>query len=165
MVVCSPFPALGRHVAPNKSRVSAKYRFGFLVYNAETNCAFCNAGVPEIYGDHGAACHGRGDANARHDWIREKIMYSCSFANLSPVVEKNLIPENRSRPCDIFVPIWKAGKPAAIDSTVTSSLQCNSLTNAATKAGYALDAADERKFCLQDDNCAKMGITFVLLAP
>ena len=89
-------------------------------------------------------------------------MSPCSSANLSPVVEKKkLIPEKQSRPGDIFVPTWKAGKPAAFDVTVTSSLQSNSLTNAATKAGYALDAADERKYCLHDDNCAKMGITFV----
>ena len=104
----------------------------------------------------------RGDAIARHDRIRDKKVFACSSANLSPVVEKNiLVPESQSRPGDIFVPTWKAGKPAAFDVTVTSSLQSNSLTNAATKAGYALDAADERKYCIHDDNCAKMGITFV----
>ena len=43
-------------------------------------------------------------------------------------------------------------------------MQSNSLFNAATKAGYALDAADERKYCLHDDNCIKVGITFVPLA-
>ena len=92
-------------------------------------------------------------------------MPACSSANLSPVVEKNkLIPESQSRPGDSFVPTWKAGKPVAFDVTVTSSLQYNSLTNAATKAGYALDSADERKYCLYDDNCAKMRITFVPLA-
>ena len=78
--------------------------------------------------------------------------------------KKNLIPDRQSRPGDIFVPTWKAGKPAAFDVNVTSSLQSNSLTNAATKAGYALHAADERKFCLHGDNCAKMGITIVPLA-
>ena len=156
MVVCSPLPALGRHVAPNKSRNSAKYRFGVLVYNVESNCAFCNAGVLDIFGDHGTACHRRGDAIAKHDWIREKIMCSCSSANLSPVVgKKNLIPESQSGPGDIFVPTGKAAKPAAFDVTVSSSLQSNSLTNAAKKAGYALAAADERKFCFHNDNCAK----------
>ena len=78
--------------------------------------------------------------------------------------KQNLIPESQSRPGDIFVQTWKPGKPAAFDVTVTSSLQSNSLFNAATKAGYALDAADERKYCLHDDNCAKMGITIVPLA-
>ena len=74
-------------------------------------------------------------------------MSACSSANLPPVVEKeNLIPETQSRPGDIFVPTWKAGKLAAFDVTVTSLLQSNSLTNAGTKSGYAPDAADERTF-------------------
>ena len=55
---------------------------------------------------------------------------------------------------------WKAGKRAAFDVTVTSSLQSNSLTNASTKPGYAIDATVERKHCLHDVKCAKTGITF-----
>ena len=133
-------------MAPNEFRIIAKYRLGVPVYDAERKCPFCKAGFLDIYGDHAIACHGRGDAIARHDRIRDKLVSACSSANLSPVVEKNLIPESQSRPGDIFVPTWKAGKPAAFDVTVTSSLQSNSLTNAATKAGYALDAADERKY-------------------
>ena len=109
-------------------------------------CSFCNAGVFDIYGDHAIACHGRGDAIARHDRIRDKIVSACSFANLSPVLEKkNLIPESQSHAGDIFVPTCKAGKAAPFDVNVTSSLQSNSLTKAATEAKYALDAADEKK--------------------
>ena len=55
-------------------------------------------------------------------------------------------------------------KPAAIDVTVTSLQQSNSLTNAATEGRCALDEADERKYCLHDDNCTRKGITFVTLA-
>ena len=128
----------------------------------EKKCPFCKAGVLDIHGDHAIACHGRGDAIASHDRIRDKIVSACLFANLSPEVEKkNLIPGSQSRPGDIFVPTRKAGKPAGFDVTVTSSLQSNSLTNAATKTGYA---ADEREYCLHKDNCPKMGITFVPLA-
>ena len=114
-------------MAPNEFRISAKYRLGVPVYDAERKCPFCKAGVLDIYGDHAIACHGRGDAIARHDRIRDKLVSACSSANLSPVVEKkNLIPESQSRTGDIFVPTWKAGKPAAFDITVTSSLQSNS---------------------------------------
>ena len=110
-----PIPALGLHMAPNEFRISAKYRLGVPVYDAE-RCPFCKAGVLDIYGDHAIACHGREDAIARHDRIRDKIVSACSSANLSPVVEKkNLIPESHSRPGDIFVPTWKAGQPAAFD--------------------------------------------------
>ena len=49
---------------------------------------FCKAGVLDIYGDHAIACPSRGDAIARHDRIRDKIVSACSSASLSPVVEK-----------------------------------------------------------------------------
>ena len=83
-----PIPALGLHMAPNEFRISAKYRLGVPVYDAEMKCTFCKAGVLGIFGDHAIACHGRGDAIARHDLIRDKIVSACSSANLSPVVKK-----------------------------------------------------------------------------
>ena len=160
-----PIPALGLHMAPNEFRISAKYRLGVPVYEVEKKFLFCKAGVHDIYGDHAIACHGRGDAIVRHDRIRNKnSVWLLICESLTSSGKKNIIPESQSRPGDIFVPTWKAGKPAAFDVTITSSLQPNSLTNAVTKARYALDAADERKYCLHEDNCAKMGITFVPLA-
>ena len=81
-------PALGFHMASNEIRISVKYRLGVPVYEAERKCPFCKAGVLDIYGDHAIACHGRGDAIARHDRIRDKIVSACSSANLSQVVEK-----------------------------------------------------------------------------
>ena len=135
-------------MAPNEFRNSAKYS---------------KAGVLDICGDHAIAYQGQGDAIARNDRIRDKILSACSSANLSPVVEKNFIPERQSRPRDSVVPTWKAGKRAAFVA-FTSSLHSNSLLNAAAKEGYALDVADERNYCLHVDNCAKMGITFVPLA-
>ena len=107
-------------------------------------------------GKHELLTQGRGDANAKHDRIPDKIVSAGSSANLSLIVEKKkLIPESQSRPGDIFVPNEKAGKPATFDVTVT---------NAATKAEYALDGAEEIKYCLHDDFCAKIGITFVPFA-
>ena len=92
-------------------------------------------------------------------------MSACSFANISSLLErKNLIPESQSLPGNNFIPAWKEGKPAAFVVNVTTSPKSNSHTNAATKAGYALDAADEEKNCLYDNNFAKIGITFVPLA-
>ena len=125
-----PIPALGLHMAPNEIRISAKYRLCVPVYDAERKCPFSKAGVLDIYGDYAIACHGRGDAIARHDRIRDKIVSACSSANLSPVVEKkNLIPESQSRPGDIFVPTWKAGKPAAFDVTLSRNSGFQKNTN------------------------------------
>ena len=75
-------------MAPIEFKISAKYRLSVPVYDAEKKCPFCKAGVLDIYGDHAIACHGRGEAIARHDRIRDKIVSACSSANLSPVVEK-----------------------------------------------------------------------------
>ena len=83
-----PISALGLHMAPTEFRISAKYRFGVPVYDAERKCPFCKAGVLDIYGDLAIACHGRGRPIARHDRIQDKIVSACSSANLSPVVEK-----------------------------------------------------------------------------
>ena len=83
-----PIPALGLHMAPNEFKIRAKYRLGVPVYDVERKCPICKTGVLDIYGDHAIACHGRGDAIARHDRIRDKIVSACSSANLSPVVEK-----------------------------------------------------------------------------
>ena len=148
-------------MAPDDFRISAKYRLGVPVYDAERKCPLCKAGVLDIYGDHAIAHHVQGEAIARHDRIRKTVLSACSSANLSPVVKKkNLIPENQSCPGDIFDPISKAGKPAAFDVAVTSSLQSNSLINATAKAGYAVNAADEQKYCLHDNNWSQI----VLLA-
>ena len=69
-------------MAPNEFRISAKKSLGDLVYNAEKKCPICKAGVLDIYGDHAIACHGRGDAIAIHDRIRDKIVSACSPSNL-----------------------------------------------------------------------------------
>ena len=74
MVVCSPNPALVLHMALNEFRISAKQGLGVLVYDTERKCPFCKAAVTNIYGNHAIACHGRGDAIARHDRIRDKTM-------------------------------------------------------------------------------------------
>ena len=83
-----PIPALGLHMAPNEFRVSAKYRLGVPVYDAERKMPFRKAGIFDIYCDHAIACHGGGAEIARHDRIRDNLVYVCSSANLSPVVEK-----------------------------------------------------------------------------
>ena len=92
------------------------------------------------------ACHGRGDAISRHDRIRDRIASACSAANLSPVIEKrNLIAENNSSPGGVYPPSRKSGQSAALDITVTSSLQPNIISHAAEKSGYGIEAAEDHK--------------------
>ena len=78
--------------------------------------------------------------------------------------KRNLFAGNSSRPGDIFLPSWKSGCPAALDVTVTSSLQPNIINHAAEKSGYAIEAAEERKNAQHENSRSEHGILFVPLA-
>ena len=83
---------------------------------------------------------------------------------MSPVIEKrNLIAGNSSRYGDIFLPSWKSGRPAALDVTATSPMQPNIINHATEKSGYALEAAEERKYA-HENSCSEQGISFIPLA-
>ncbi|XP_075259889.1 uncharacterized protein LOC142351636 [Convolutriloba macropyga] len=160
-----PIPALGLHLPAKEFQVSVKYRLGIAVYDQERKCPYCKSGTLDTFGDHAVACHGRGDAISRHDRIRDRIASACSAANLSPIIEKrNLIAENNSRPGDVYLPCWKSGQSAALDITVTSSLQPNIISHASEKSGYAIEAAEDRKYAQYENSCAQQGIMFVPLA-
>ena len=158
-----PIPAIGLHLSAKEFQVSVKYRLGIAVYDPERNCPYCKSGTLDTFVDHAVACHGRGDAISRHDRIRDRKASACSAADLSPVIEKrNLIEENNSRPGDVYLLSWKSGQSAALDITVTSSL--NIISHAAEKSGYAIEAAEDRKYAQYEKSCAQQGILFVLLA-
>ena len=161
----APIPALGLHPFSNEFRVALKYRLGVKLYENERKCPFCKSGTLDVMGDHAVSCHGCGDMISRHDRIRDKIISACSGALLSPICEqKSLLPDNNSTPGDIFLPVWNAGQPAALDVTVTSPLQSSLIKNASEKSGFALSAADDRKYEQYAQNCSEVGIQFIHLA-
>ena len=161
----APIPALGLQLSSNEFRVALKYRLGVKLYENERNCPFCKSGTQGVMGDHAVSCHGRADMISRHDCIRDKIISACSGALLSPISEqKSLLPDNNSRPGDIFLPVWNNGLPAALDVTVTSPLQSSIIINASEKSGFALSAAEDRKYEQYAQNCSEVGIQFIPLA-
>ena len=108
------------------------------------------------------SCHGRGDMISRHDRIRDRIISACSGALLSPIcAQKSLLPDNNSRRGDIFLPVWNAGQPAALAVTVTSPLQSSLIMNASEKSGFALSAAEDRKYEQYGQNSSEVGIQFI----
>ena len=116
-------------------------------------------------GDHAMSSHGRGDMISCHDRIRDKIISACLWAILSPIWEhKSLLSDNDSRPGDIFLPVWNAGQPVDLDVTVTSPLQSSLNISASEKSGFALSAAEDRKFEQYAQNCSEVGIQFIPLA-
>ena len=161
----APIPALGLHLSSNEFRVALKYRLGVKLYENERKCPSCKSGTLDVMGDHAVSCHGCGDMISRHDRIRDKIISACSGALLSPISEqKSLLPDNNSRPGDIFLPVWNNGLPAALDVTVTSPLQSSLIINASEKSGFALSAAEDRKYEQYAQNCSEVGIQFIPLA-
>ena len=102
---------------------------------------------------------------SRHDRIRDKIISACSGALFSPICEqKSLLTDNNSRLGDIFLPVLNAGQPAALDVTVTSPLQSSLIINASEKSGFALSAAEDRKYEQYAQNCSEVGIQFIPVA-
>ena len=98
---------------------------------------------------------------SRHDRVRDSVFAACSTANLSPVFEqKNLFPDNNSRPGDIYLPSWSAGQPSALDVTITFPLQPSLISDAA-RCCFALTNAEDRKYEQYTQKCAKIGIQFV----
>ena len=78
--------------------------------------------------------------------MRDRIFAAFSIANLLPVCEQNnLIPDNNSRPGDIYLPSWSAGQPSALDVTKTSPLQPSLISDAA-RCGFVLTKTEDRKY-------------------
>ena len=143
----APIPALGLHLLPNEFHAAVKYRLGAPMFEKERNCPYCKTGSLNTLGDHAVTCHGRDDMILRHNRLIDKIISPCRAANQSPFCEhKNRIPETNSRPGDVYLPCWSAGKPAALGVTITSPLQTSINSNAEMMSGFALRAAEDRKF-------------------
>ena len=106
------------------------------MFASARRCPACPSGILDVLGDHAVACGGSGGRISRHDRLRDIIFNATTVASLAPIKEqRNLIPGERSKPGDIFVPTWSAGRPAAFDVTVTSPLQLSLLSRAAETPG------------------------------
>ena len=164
-LTAAPIPALGLHLQPNEFRAALKYLLGVPIYDSDRRCPYCKSAILDIFGDHAVSCHGRGDIISRHDRVRDTIMTASSSANLSPVCEqKHLLPENNSRPGDVYLPSFIAGQPAALDVTITSPQQASLISDAARTCGFALTLAEDRKIGHYYQKCSDMGIHFIPLA-
>ena len=160
-----PIKGLGLHLLPADFQAAVRYRLGLPVFASARRCPACPSGILDVLGDHAVACGGSGGRISRHDRLRDIIFNATSAASLAPIKEqRNLIPGERSKPGDIFIPTWSAGRPAAFDVTVTSPLQLSLLSRAAETPGASLEVAEDRKFSKHEKNCEEKGISFFPLA-
>ena len=164
-MTAAPISALGLHLQPIEIRSALKYCLGVPLYDSDRRCPYCKSATLDIFGDDAVSCHGRGDIISRHDRVRDTIMTACSSANLSPVFQqKYLLPENNSRPGDVYLPSFIAGQPEALDVTITSPLQACLISDAARTCGFALTLAEDKKIGQYYQKCSDMGIHFIPLA-
>ena len=115
-------------------------------------------------GDHALACGDNNDRVLRHNSLRD-IFSAVQSAALSPHKEvPSLVPDSLSRPTDVYLPHWSHGRPAAVDVTVISPLQCHTLSQSASLQGYALSVAEKRKRAVHFEDCRRVGVSFLPLA-
>ena len=69
---------------------------------------------------------------------------------------------HRTRPADILIPHWDLGKPAALNLTVTSTLNSSTLMEAGVTSGSAALAAEVRN--ANDVKCSELGWTCIPIA-
>lgn len=159
-----PSNNLGLHLLDSEFRLCLRYWLGVPLASDFFPCPICSRPA-DPSGDHALACGGNGDRSVRHNALRDVIFSVAQSAALSPRREvPSLLPDSISRPADVYLPVWSHGRPAAVDVTVISPLQCQVLPQAASIQGHALTVANARKRRVHFDNCRSVGVDFLPLA-
>ena len=113
-----PSSTLGLHLHDHEFRLCLQYWLGLPMVEKGSHCPICLRAVDQ-FGDHQVGCGGNGDRIHRHDSICDALFSAAQTAVLAPWNEVlPLIHGTRSRPADIFLPIWQRGQPAALDVIV-----------------------------------------------
>ena len=73
-------------------------------------------------------------------------------------------PKTASKRAILFSLVWNFSQQAALDVTVTSPLQSSLIINASEKSGFALSAAEDRKYEQYAQKCNEKEIHFIPLA-
>ena len=156
-----PSAALGLHLHDKEFRSCLRYWLGVPLHSSSYSCPECRS-TADPFGDHQIGCGGNADRIARHNAIRDVLFGAAQSAALAPSREMpNLIPNSLSRPADIFLPTWSRGRPAALDVHVISPLQQQTLGEAASTPGHALQVGVQRKLASHLEACRSAGVDFV----
>ena len=159
-----PSRQLGLHFLDQEFRLCSHYWLGVHLSSESFPCTVCSSPI-DVYGDHQVGCRGNRDLIRRHDAVRDVLYAAAQSAALAPRKEMpSLIPGSSSRPADIFLPQWKGGRPVALDITVISSLQEQTLNNASLVQGSALGVAEAQKLSAHAADCHRVGVQFIPLA-
>ena len=158
-----PSTALGLHLQDQEFRCCLRYWLGVPLHSTSYCCPECRSAA-DPFGDHQVGCGGNGDRIARHNAIRDVLFLAARSAALAPTREApSVVPDSQSRPADIQVllPTWRRGRPAALDVTIISPLQQETLHAAASTPGHALQVGVQRKLTAHLLACRSTGVEFI----
>ena len=156
-----PSSTLGLHLQDQEFRCCLRYWLGVPLHSSPYSCPECH-NTADPFGDHQVGCGGNGDRITRHNAIRDVVFSAAQSAALAPSKEMpNLIPDSLSRPADVFLPTWSRGRPAALDIHVISPLQQQTMGEAASTPGHALQVGVQRKLASHLSACRSVGVEFI----
>ena len=156
-----PSTALRLHLQDQEFCCCLRYWLGVPLHSTSYCCPECHS-TADPFGDHQVGCGGNGDRIACHNAIRDVLFLAAQSAALAPTREApSVVPDSQSRPADILLPTWSRGRPAALDVTVISPLQQQTLHAAASTPGHALQVGVQRKLTAHLSACRSAGVEFI----
>ena len=156
-----PSSTLGLHLQDQEFRYCLRYWLGVPLHSSPYSCPECH-NTADPFGDHQVGCGCNGDRITRHNAICDVVFSAAQSAALAPSKEMpNLIPDSLSRPADVFLPTWSRGRPAALDVHVISPLQQQTMGDAASTPGHALQVGVQRKLASHLSACRSVGVEFI----
>lgn len=101
--------------------VSSKIRLGMPLY-PETcrHCLKCMTPIKETNGIHFVSCKSGAGLIIRHNQFRNILHKWIKLAHFNPILEKQHLFHDASRPADIFIPLFSINKPACVDIAITN---------------------------------------------
>ncbi|KAL5488771.1 hypothetical protein EMCRGX_G017764 [Ephydatia muelleri] len=142
-----------------KQEVALKWWLG-LDTSGGSQCSLCPGSVLDHLSHHAVTCKRGGDVVTRHNRLRDCIVEVCRRAHIGVQVEvgNNLTPSHsKTRPADMLIPNWVMGRTAALDVSVTSPLNPETLLEAGVTATAAALTTEERKHDENDPKCSELG--------
>ena len=156
-----PSSLLGLRLQDREFRCCLCYWLGVPLNNGQFTCPECR-GSADPFGDYQVGCGGNGDRISRHNAIRDVVFSAAQSAALALSKEApNLVPDSSVRPADVLLPNWNRGRPAAVDVHVISPLQQQTLAEAASTPGHALQVGVRGKLVSNLSACRSVGVEFV----
>ncbi|KAL5476267.1 hypothetical protein EMCRGX_G026190 [Ephydatia muelleri] len=154
-----PSEGLGLHLTAPIFQVALKWWLG-LDTSGGSQCSLCPGSVLDHLSHHAVTCKRGGDVVTRHNRLRDCIVEVCRRAHIGVQVEvgNNLTPSHsKTHPADILIPNWVMGRTAALDVSVTSPLNPQTLLEAGVTATAAALTTEERKHDENDPKCSELG--------